>query len=587
MFVRPLCSNPQIIFNRGCLNALYLSSHYYLDGKLRTIDPATIRLWQNDTDFKFFNRMLSKFRTKEGTILWEKLENYYFIDYLTKDKVYLFQAVACGHCVLCNEKRTNDFSTRCNMESSVSYTRPIMITLTYQNEYLPLYTRPFVTALTDTIVSYETFTAIGSKQTDNVTSLVKYQSLVDGKIVDVEHQLPIQQIQIPIVGKDLHYLDAVFCGRGWNLDTCLQPDHREDGIEYIPNLHKPDVQKFWKRLRRQWEYHHYAPKQYIADCVKNDKPIQYHVDHPFRYVIVGEYGTKKGRPHYHALLFNVPYDIRTPFDFEELARLKNDIVSAWGMAQPQSIQCEIARDAGKYIGKYLSKGNKNGRKGFCNASNRGGGIGSSIIDSHREFFHTHPEQNQIQFVDYSGKLQTYTLGQYATRRLFPTSSRMIPDVAKHLLRKANHVLSDINKLYSVLGSDQKGPLQSVLDSLNIDPLRLYSEIGYHSLDKRTIYRYADNHGELTNAEYSIVLESLLTDLDFRIKSLILSRYEFDEEVIYDTFPDYSIDNTTKQLEINKLHFDSLDRPLVTDDIVAQRYIQTAINQQVREQREVF
>lgn len=47
-------------------------------------------------------------------------------------------------------------------------------------------------------------------------------------------------------------------------------------------LHKPDVQKFFKRLRKKMP--------------KNAPKISYYV--------AGEYGSKRGRPHYHAIIFN-------------------------------------------------------------------------------------------------------------------------------------------------------------------------------------------------------------------------------------------------------------------------------------------
>lgn len=51
--------------------------------------------------------------------------------------------------------------------------------------------------------------------------------------------------------------------------------------EHLPphgSLSKRDLQLFWKRLRKS-------------------------LDYPIRYFACGEYGTKKGRPHYHAIIF--------------------------------------------------------------------------------------------------------------------------------------------------------------------------------------------------------------------------------------------------------------------------------------------
>lgn len=55
----------------------------------------------------------------------------------------------------------------------------------------------------------------------------------------------------------------------------------------IPTLHKPDVQRFMKRLRN------YVKKNY-----PENKTIKYY--------LCGEYGGQTERPHYHAIIFNIP-----------------------------------------------------------------------------------------------------------------------------------------------------------------------------------------------------------------------------------------------------------------------------------------
>lgn len=58
-------------------------------------------------------------------------------------------------------------------------------------------------------------------------------------------------------------------------DDCIT--HSDNGL---PNLDYKDVQKFFKRLRKKQE-------------------------EKIKYFLVGEYGSKTGRPHYHAIIFNV------------------------------------------------------------------------------------------------------------------------------------------------------------------------------------------------------------------------------------------------------------------------------------------
>lgn len=69
----------------------------------------------------------------------------------------------------------------------------------------------------------------------------------------------------------------------YNDEHLVYGDSEIDGNTY-PILHKPDLQKFFKRLRK------WTSKR------ENSKPI--------RFFAVGEYGGKYKRPHYHAIIFN-------------------------------------------------------------------------------------------------------------------------------------------------------------------------------------------------------------------------------------------------------------------------------------------
>lgn len=65
----------------------------------------------------------------------------------------------------------------------------------------------------------------------------------------------------------------------------------------VPTLDKADAQKFVKRLRGRFYPH--DRKWYIRRQLKPPEC-------EFKYFLCGEYGDTFGRPHYHALLFNVP-----------------------------------------------------------------------------------------------------------------------------------------------------------------------------------------------------------------------------------------------------------------------------------------
>lgn len=92
----------------------------------------------------------------------------------------------------------------------------------------------------------------------------------------------------------------------------------EDTGEILQTLRKRDVQLFLKRLRKS--YAKFSSKQ-------------------IRYYLVGEYGSKSRRPHYHAIILNL--------DKPEL------IQSAWGLGFDKS---PMLRTGGiSYVLKYISK----------------------------------------------------------------------------------------------------------------------------------------------------------------------------------------------------------------------------------------
>lgn len=61
-----------------------------------------------------------------------------------------------------------------------------------------------------------------------------------------------------------------------------------DKLEIYPAVNKSDVQKFFKRFRKRFEEYY----------KKTDRKLSY--------FLVSEYGPNTLRPHYHAILFNVP-----------------------------------------------------------------------------------------------------------------------------------------------------------------------------------------------------------------------------------------------------------------------------------------
>lgn len=69
------------------------------------------------------------------------------------------------------------------------------------------------------------------------------------------------------------------------------------------HLEPDDIKDFLKRLRRHWKYHYDFPKNEIIGYDENGKEIK---PPGIRFYLCGEYGGQTQRPHYHAIMFNMP-----------------------------------------------------------------------------------------------------------------------------------------------------------------------------------------------------------------------------------------------------------------------------------------
>lgn len=131
----------------------------------------------------------------------------------------------------------------------------------------------------------------------------------------------------------------------------------------VPTLCKRDIQLFMKRLRKM-----------LPDC-------------NLRYYIIGEYGPNTCRPHYHGLIFNLPYENK-----DQELKLKNQLYTCWkkgfvmlGTVTEASIQ---------YCTKYMITSNDDKKQyGYYNLEHpfalmsRRPGLGISYLTSEMIEFH--------------------------------------------------------------------------------------------------------------------------------------------------------------------------------------------------------
>lgn len=424
-YPRPLCSNPTIIFNRNAIRNLLTVDEYFINGVRHRTSPAGQSIYRQKFPFRKFTKIGHTFeRTIRGkkVIDWDALENSYCGYDRYGHKQYLFLAVPCGHCVLCTEKKQNDFVARVGFENQTSISRPMMITLTYDPAHLP-----FV-------------------RHDRAPYILRHGALKDLSDPDnYSHKF------VEVFARNVPYVKV------GNQYVVQHPSYKG----FQPTVKKDDVQKFLKRLRINW----------TRSGISNGKP-------PLRYCCFSEYGTKYGRPHYHMILWNVPYNINSELDFTNIEKLKNDILKAWGMCSPAGLQCEVARDAAKYVGKYISKNlTKDHRHLFRLASNRGGGIGALFLEQQKDFLRQHPSVQHISYVDkWNGEYTESTFGSYALNRVFPSASSQIPDDYKQITRKLFYLTSKLSRVALAFKEyDVAKECKALSEKVNIYPSVIPSE----------------------------------------------------------------------------------------------------------------
>lgn len=109
---------------------------------------------------------------------------------------------------------------------------------------------------------------------------------------------------------------------------------KHESIDYgfFPIVNKPDIQKFFKRFRKIFsDYYKYQEEK-------------------FKYFLVSEYGPTTFRPHYHAILFNLP-DLSVIPEVQ-LAKITKKLQEIWGNGFIKLDKCNENRIA--YCTKYMA-----------------------------------------------------------------------------------------------------------------------------------------------------------------------------------------------------------------------------------------
>lgn len=221
--------------------------------------------------------------------------------------------VPCGHCAACESRKKSDLQLRIQIEAE-KYKHTYFITATYDDEHLPLFS-PYL--------SDESFY---NEDTDLANCHVlpnKGMWLCNQSRVRLDGFSNFNDCHDSITGLngrrfvhpfgDIIYQKGSILGMLYDyhryLGSCKNSafTHRyaahvtswytqiSSPFMAVPLLYYKDIQNFMKRLRKQ-----------LSKIDKNEK---------VRYYIVGEYGTKSLRPHFHILLFTNSDSIANEFKY--------------------------------------------------------------------------------------------------------------------------------------------------------------------------------------------------------------------------------------------------------------------------------
>ncbi|MDR1941430.1 MAG: hypothetical protein LBQ47_03815 [Endomicrobium sp.] len=169
------------------------------------------------------------------------------------------------------------------------------------------------------------------------------------------------------------------------------------------SLEKAELQKFFKRLRKR-----------VGS---------------FRYFAVGEYGEKRGRPHYHAILFGVG------------TSHKKAIAQSWsnGFIKVDGFTSGRAGYVAKYCCKLYDT-NDNIRAPQFTVMSRNPGIGYRYVDDNYEFMRLH-----YGMVSHG---RVVNLPRYFMRRVYPQSkvSAFTADVYRRLVSRHIRISSTMHEI---------------------------------------------------------------------------------------------------------------------------------------------
>lgn len=117
----PECDSPILLINRSALNHIRLGGHLLDKGEIvSTVSMKNVFEFPLSVLYDFYDGDLSRYVVRNG-----------------RYEDYLFMLAPCNYCLLCRQKKQNEFVWRAAMEQAMFEVPPYFFTLTYSNEHLP------------------------------------------------------------------------------------------------------------------------------------------------------------------------------------------------------------------------------------------------------------------------------------------------------------------------------------------------------------------------------------------------------------------------------------------------------------------
>lgn len=206
-----------------------------------------------------------------------------------------------------------------------------------------------------------------------------------------------------------------------NLPVCLSSEGK-----WIPTLSKKDLQSFLKRLRARILKDFPKSGKWLKQSEKTRKWSP-----KLRYFACGEYGSKKDRPHYHLILYNLPHQyVRHDPIYRKAYSLVLEEIWNKGIVDIGNVERASAHYVAKYtLDSVMNREEDRDRQGPYAVMSRNPGIGNAYVN----------EVNKNYFIDTKNPYTTLKggvkqpIGRYYKEKIFGD------DLQREINRKMSRV----------------------------------------------------------------------------------------------------------------------------------------------------